>query len=224
MSALTRRDALKSVGVAAGLAAGVAVTTDTEAMTAQGRIDRERTERLIDRARPLAVTFHRAFDLSRNLMESLDTLMEIGVDRILTSTGRPSVFDGIPVLGDLLRTAGDRVVILPGGGIRVHNVSGLLELPGLRELHIGASRMIPSSMAFRVEGVPMGSVYEPDEYLREEADSDVIRAIAAALDGHRVDGSLLVNLPAPTNLVVAFRGQDVIENRTETVDKRRVVA
>jgi len=157
------------------------------ALTAQGRIDRERTERLIDRARPLAVTFHRAFDLSRNLMESLDTLMEIGVDRILTSAGKPSVFDGIPVLGDLLRVVGDEVVIMPGGGVRAHNVSGLLELPGVREVHVGASRMIPSSMAFRVEGVPMGSVYEPNEYFREEADSDVIRAIAAALDGHRID-------------------------------------
>jgi copper homeostasis protein len=158
-------------------------------LTAQGRVDRERTERLVDAARPLAVTFHRAFDLSRNLMESLDTLIEIGVDRVLTSAGKPSVFDGLPVLGDLVREAGDSLVVLPGGGIRAHNITRLFELPGIREVHIGASRQVPSSMTFRADGIPMGRAYEPNEYVREGVDGEAIRAIAAVFDGQRVDGA-----------------------------------
>jgi copper homeostasis protein len=155
-------------------------------LTESGRVDRERTERLVDAARPLSVTFHRAFDVSRNLRESLDALMELGVDRVLTSAGKPSVLDGMPVLGDLLRAAGDDLIVLPGGGIRADNVRHVLDLPGVREVHIGARMTVPSSMVFRAEGIPMGRTYEPDEYLREEADVAVIREVAGELASPRV--------------------------------------
>lgn len=150
-------------------------------LTESGRVDRGRTERLVETARPLSVTFHRAFDVSRNLIESLDILMEIGVDRVLTSAGGASVLDAMPVLGDLLSAAGDDLIVLPGGGIRADNVRRLLDLSGVREVHIGASRMVPSSMKFRAAGVPMGRAYEPDEYLREEADVSAIQDVVAEL-------------------------------------------
>jgi copper homeostasis protein len=146
-----------------------------------GRIDRARTELLIDAARPLPVTFHRAFDVSRDLPESLDTLLELGVDRVLTSAGRACVLDALPLLAKLLARAGNAAVILPGGGIRGDNVREVLAVPGVREVHIGASAYDASPMDYRVAGVLMGRAYEPDEYSREVADQALIRGVVDAL-------------------------------------------
>ena len=148
------------------------------ALDADGTVDQERVARLVDAARPLSVTFHRAFDLSRDLDESLEALLDLGVDRVLTSAGRRAVADDLSTLERLARTAAGRLTILAGGGIRPHNVSAVLAVPGVREVHIGASRRMPSPMRHRVRGVPMGRAYEPDEYEREEADVGLISEVA----------------------------------------------
>lgn len=157
------------------------------ALREDGTVDSERVARLRDAAGPLSVTFHRAFDLTRDLDEGLDALLELGVDRLLTSAGRRAVTDDLPTLERLARAAGDRLTVLAGGGIRPHNVSAVLEVPGIREVHIGASRRMPSPMKHRVEGVAMGRAYEPDEYEREHADvaliSDVARGMRAMEEG-----------------------------------------
>jgi len=150
-------------------------------LAADGSVDRERTARLIEAARPLPVTFHRAFDVSRDLIESLEVLLALGVDRVLTSAGKASVLDDLPLLQRLLGMAGDDAVILPGGGIRPHNVRRLVALSGVREIHIGASAVEPSLMSFRVDGVTMGRPYEPDEYVREVADGVTIAGVVDAL-------------------------------------------
>jgi len=154
-------DALGSAG-ASGLVFGVLDTN--------GRVDRERTRRLVDAARPLSVTFHRAFDLSRDLDESLDTLAELGVDRVLTSVGRASVLDDLDRLAALVDRAAGSLVVMPGGGIRPHNIEAVATVPGVTEIHVGATKRRPSGMEYRRDGVPMGAPYEPDEYLVEEAD------------------------------------------------------
>ena len=151
------------------------------ALSADGSVDRAITEELIAAARPLAVTFHRAFDLSRDLEASLDVLMEIGVDRVLTSAGCASVVEGLEALARLTERAGDELTVLPGGGIRPDNVSRVLGVPGIREIHLGASRRVASGMRYRVEGVPMGSAYEPDEYLVEAADVQRVSGVVQAM-------------------------------------------
>lgn len=156
-------------------------------LSADGRIDRERTARLVDAARPLAVTFHRAFDVSRDPMESLDVLVSLGVDRILTSAQQATVVEDLPLLSRLVDVAGGGLTILPGGGIRADNVGQVLTVPGVREVHIGASRRVPSDMVYRAPGVSMGEAYQPDEYMREEADTDRIRQVSAALSAHAGD-------------------------------------
>jgi copper homeostasis protein len=170
-------DALKAVGVS-GLVFGM--------LRADGRVDAERTTRLLEVARPLPVTFHRAFDLSRNLFESLDVLMEIGVDRVLTSVGRRVVVEDLSLLGALVNHAAGRLTVLPGGGIRPDNVESVLSVPGVREVHVGASRRVESDMAHRVTGVPMGSAHDPDEYVREAADTAMIGALSMRLDAVRL--------------------------------------
>jgi len=151
------------------------------ALTADGSVDRAITEELVAAARPMAVTFHRAFDLSRDLDESLDVLIEIGVDRVLTSAGRPSVVEGLETLARLTARAGGELIVLPGGGIRPDNVARILDVSGIREVHLGAGRRVSSGMTYRVEGVPMGGAYEPDEYLVEVADVERVSAVAEIL-------------------------------------------
>ncbi len=150
-------------------------------LSSDGRVDVDTTTRLTEAAQPLSVTFHRAFDLSRDLLESLESLCAIGVDRVLTSAGRPAVTDDLRLLRALVEQAGDVLTILPGGGVSPENVEDVVAVPGICEVHVGAGRRVASGMDFRREGVPMGSDYRPDEYLREEADVEAIGRVAFAL-------------------------------------------
>lgn len=143
-----------------------------------GEIDVARTRALVDLARPMEVTFHRAFDVSRDLGRNLERLIDVGVERVLTSAGRERVTDALPRLADLASAAGDDITVLACGGVRPDNVEAVLAVPGIREVHIGASTTAPSGMKHRVEGVPMGRAYEPDEYTVEVADRSLIEGVA----------------------------------------------
>ncbi len=82
-----------------------------------GRVDAARTRALVELARPLSVTFHRAIDLCRDPLEALEDLAAIGVDRILTSGCRPTALEGAEVIAGLVRRSNGRVVIMAGGGV-----------------------------------------------------------------------------------------------------------
>jgi copper homeostasis protein len=83
----------------------------------------------------MSVTFHRAFDAARDPFEALDVLLELGVDRILTSGQAATAGEGTDVIAALVRQAGPRAVILAGGGIRAHNVAEIVWRAGVREVH-----------------------------------------------------------------------------------------
>jgi len=102
---------------------------------ANGRIDCERTAALIDLARPRAVTFHRAFDELVDPLAGLDTLIELGVERVLTSGGASTAPEGADMLRRLVERAAGRIVVMAGGGVRAHNAARLLAESGVPELH-----------------------------------------------------------------------------------------
>lgn len=130
-----------------------------------GCIDVERNHELVEAAEGRPVAFHRVFDMAPNLDEALETLVELGFCRVLTSGGAPDVDAGLTAIHLLVKRAGDRITILPGGGVREHNARRLMEV-GCRELHF----------SFRREcGPGYGGV--PDT----EPDPDRIRRIRAAL-------------------------------------------
>lgn len=110
------------------------------------RVDRELTAALVVAARPLPVTFHRAFDAVRDRFEALETLVDVGVRRILTSGGARDAFEGRAELRALVERAAGRIAILPGGGVRAHNAAAILAATGVDELH--------SSTPFRLPGEP----------------------------------------------------------------------
>ena len=100
-----------------------------------GVVDRERTRRLVEMARPLSTTFHRAFDLSTDLDHALEATIEAGVNRILTSGGAATALDGLATIAGLVARAGNRVAIMAGGGIREHNVGRIIAEGRVREIH-----------------------------------------------------------------------------------------
>jgi copper homeostasis protein len=117
-------------------------------LNADGTIDKKRSAALIDLAYPLGVTFHRAFDRVRDGFEALETLIEIGCERILTSGLTPNVTEGAAMLAQLVKAADERIIIMPGSGVRSNNIAELAKQTGAAEFHTSARTMIASQMNY----------------------------------------------------------------------------
>lgn len=104
----------------------------------------------------LEVTCHRAFDVVRDPFEALQVLIDLGVDRLLTSGQQKTAVEGIPLFRELLEQAQGRITIMPGGGIRPENAAEFIKL-GLKEIHTGSRTKVPSRMQPRSSDVKMGS-------------------------------------------------------------------
>jgi copper homeostasis protein len=121
------------------------------------RVDVTRTQELVQLAHPLPVTFHRAFDECRDEYEGLEDVLQAGAKRILTSGSAPSAVDGVWTLGELVKYAGEQIVIVPGAGINAGNLKSLVEETGAREFHSGLSSVIAR---------PVGSYEKFEEEVR----------------------------------------------------------
>jgi copper homeostasis protein len=152
-------------------------------LQADGRVDAERTRALIARARPLSVTFHRAFDMTPDPFAALETLVGLGVDRVLTSGQEASVLEGLPLIAELVRRAGDRIIVMPGGGITARNVDRIVAAAKPREIHFAALEPAAGGMRFRREHVFMGGELRPPEYDRLVTSAATVRAVMAKAVG-----------------------------------------
>jgi len=145
-----------------------------------GAVDVENTRVLIDMARPMSVTFHRAFDMSRDPYESLEALIGLGVERILTKGQEDSIWEGLDLVADLVRRAGERIIVMPGGG-RERNVRAVVERTGAREVHVVGTRPVESRMQHRNLRCTMGGALKSPEFSWTTTDPARIRAILNAL-------------------------------------------
>jgi len=148
-------------------------------LTADGEIDVERTSELFSLARPLSVTFHRAFDMTRDPFQALEALVDLGIDRVLTSGQEATVLEGLPLLSKLFERAGDRIAVMPGGGITSRNIGRIFDALKPKEIHFAALQPVSSSMRFRRPHVFMGAELRPPEYDRLDTSLDSVRAIMA---------------------------------------------
>lgn len=140
-----------------------------------GTVDRERTARLIELARPLPVTFHRAFDMARDPYEALDAVLGLGVERLLTSGQEKSAVEGMDLIAELVKRSGDRLIVMPGGGVTERNLGKILERTGALEIHGSASALRESRMEYRNTRVFMGGQMGPPEFGNKEADAARVR-------------------------------------------------
>ena len=148
-------------------------------LTAEGEIDAARSRELIALARPLSVTFHRAFDMTPDPFGALETLIALGVDRVLTSGQASSALEGLPLIADLVGRAGSRIAVMPGGGISERNIGRIVAAARPREIHFAALGPMASGMRFRRSHVFMGGELRPPEFERLETAAASIRAVMA---------------------------------------------
>jgi copper homeostasis protein len=146
-----------------------------------GSVDVERTGALVELARPMSVTFHRAFDMTRDPHEAMDALIELGIDRVLTSGQESSVLEGLDLITDLVRKAGDRIIVMPGAGITERNVKTIVERSGAKEVHVAAPMSVESRMRYRNVRCFMGGELRPPEFTLTTTDPNRIQAFVRAV-------------------------------------------
>jgi copper homeostasis protein len=165
-------EALRDLGVA-----GVVVGC----LNADGTVDEARMRELVSAAGSLNVTCHRAFDMTRDPFEALETLIRIGVGRVLTSGQRDTGQQGAGLLAELVKLAGERIIILGCGGLDPDNIASVRAATGLREMHFASLKDVPSAMVYRNPHVGMGGTDIDREYRNTITDGAVVaRTIAAA--------------------------------------------
>jgi copper homeostasis protein len=147
-----------------------------------GGIDCQRVTEVISLARPMAVTFHRAFDLAKYPILALDELKRCGVDRILTSGQRNSAIEGAGLIRQLVEQAGRDLIIMPGGGLTEDNIRDFVRMAGVSEYHATLRREVDSRMTYRREGIYMGGLPQIPEYSTLETDPERVRKFIKQLE------------------------------------------
>ena len=120
---------------------------------ADGSVDTARCKDLVTLAYPMGATFHRAFDRVNDAAKALEDVIETGCERILTSGLVPNALDGAETLAALIRQADERIIIMPGSGVRADNIIELALKTGAVEFHTSARMNTDSSMTYINEGM-----------------------------------------------------------------------
>ena len=150
-------------------------------LTEHGDIDKERTRELIGLARPMNVTFHRAFDMCRDPKAGLEDLIALGVDRVLTSGQEATCLEGLELLAALQKQAAGRIIVMPGGGITLRNLERIVAGTGVSEVHLSARRTIDSRMQYRNSACFMGGTLRPPEYSWKTTDEAAVERVVTTL-------------------------------------------
>ncbi|MHB1023585.1 MAG: copper homeostasis protein CutC [Acidobacteriaceae bacterium] len=157
---------------AAGIVLGI--------LKSDGTVDIGRTRQLVELARPMKVTFHRAFDSSADLMRSLEDIIQTGSDCILTSGGAAQITNGAEVAAVLLQKAAGRIEIMIGGGVKASNARQLFEQTGVSNFHASLRTPVPSPMEFRKTEMRVGAETERD-YIRFTVKEGSVRELVGLL-------------------------------------------
>jgi copper homeostasis protein len=154
-------------------------------LTPEGDIDVERTREIIELARPLSVTFHRAFDVCGDPFAALEELIGLGLDRILTSGQVNMAPEGVDLIAELVKKAGDRVIIMPGAGLEPENIGEFHSKVGAKEYHSTLWERVESEMIYRKPGVYMGGLPEIPEFSWTQTNSDKVKKFIDNIHGPR---------------------------------------
>lgn len=162
----------KSLGVN-GIVTGV--------LRPNGEIDVDMMKEILQLARPLTVTFHRAFDMTRDPLEALDTLISLGVERVLTSGQKSKAILGVDLIRQLVQRAQNQIIIMPGVGISAANVKDIIANTGVKEVHMSLKEKVDSVMKYRNDQVAMGGNLILSEYETFFTSEKAVRTIREIL-------------------------------------------
>lgn len=143
-----------------------------------GTVNKAWTSKIVEAVYPLEVTFHRAFDRCRDPFEALETIIETGCERILTSGLQPTAVQGMELLKSLIQKADNRIVIMPGSGVRAENIKALAEGTGAVEFHSSLKTPTQSAMQYKQPGFAASA----ESYTHPTVQPDDVAALRRALD------------------------------------------
>ena len=146
-----------------------------------GEIDSIRTKQLLNASGSMSFTFHRAFDMVKDHVKALDQLIELGVDRILTSGGEQTAVKGCETIKTLTEKAADRLIIMPGSGILESNIQQLKNITRAKEFHCSSKVLVKGKMEYKNPKIAMGGEESVPEFEYFEADCNKIRKIVSIL-------------------------------------------
>jgi len=144
-------------------------------LTPDGQIDISRTSELVELAKPMQVTFHRAFDFTPDPFKALEDVISLGADRILTSGQEPIAIQGKELIKDLVALSKERISIMAGSGVSPDNKDDLLNYCGVKELHLSAKTTKNSLMNFPTERLSLTSNLPANSYQNNIADCEMIK-------------------------------------------------
>lgn len=145
-------------------------------LTAEGRVDKVRTRRLVEAARGMECTFHRAVDMTEDYLQAIEDIIETGCNRILSSGGYDKAMDGIENLAQAVAVARGRIEIMAGSGLSAANAQRLASI-GVDALHFSAKKMVASKMGYRNPRISMGGSQAVDEYALRTVDEEEVSRI-----------------------------------------------
>lgn len=151
-------------------------------LTAQGDVDMETNQLLMQAACGVSTTFHRAFDMCRDPFDALERIISLGFDRILTSGLQPSAPQGATLLSELVERANGRIKIMPGCGVNENNVAELARMTRATEFHMSARHTVDSCMEYKNPIVSMGGTVKIDEYKRDVTAANRVKDSIIALE------------------------------------------
>jgi len=152
----------------------------TGILNTDGSIDQERCRQIISTASPMPVAFHRAFDMSNDLSKNLESIIDLGFVRLLTSGGKENALTGANEIAQLILQAEERIEIMPGTGINAENIIEIAKITGAKSFHTTAKSVIKSKMQFRNHKSKMGA--EGDEFSCEQTDVNKVKALKEILN------------------------------------------
>jgi copper homeostasis protein len=155
-------------------------------LTPEGTIDKKRCKELIGQSRPLKVTCHRAFDMTRDPFEALEDCIEAGFDRILTSGQHALGVQGAAVIGELIKRAHGRIAIQAASGVNEETVEEIVKKSGVTEIHFSAVAFRPSAMRYKNPKIAAMGSEEGTEFKLRTVDPERVRrtrALAEAAAG-----------------------------------------
>lgn len=143
-----------------------------------GTVDMNRTQELIDLSRPLSVTFHRAIDVTVNIVQSLELVVSLGCDRVLTSGGEATALEGTATIRKMIEQTAGRLTVVPGGGITERNLRRILDETGASEFHASAATARHTTMTYVNPAVSVSSSHvNNDLQLVKVTDRDRVRSL-----------------------------------------------
>ncbi len=148
-----------------------------------GTIDKKRCRELIEKSKPLKVTCHRAFDMTRDPFEALEDCIEVGFTRILTSGQKPNAHQGRDLIRQLVERADGRISIMAGSGVNESTVSEIVATTNVHEIHFSASSSRQSQMNFRNPSIAAMGEQGEDEYAVRTVDPERVRKIIELAKG-----------------------------------------